>query len=463
VTTASAPIGRSLRDRVDDARNRSRSTPGHLQMLLTLFLASAIALFVIGAGTLGVAERSVDTMRDATVPAIVGAQHIHATLADADRAEANAFLAGATEATGPHHQYTADIADAMRQLEVAAEKAGGDQAVGQQIQVISVLIAQYTTLVDIARADNEQGFPVGAAYLRQASELMHRPTDGILARVDQLGDLDAQDLNGENIALIVSVGLLLVFGVAAFLVLMLLVHTQGFLKQRFRRRRSGPLVLAGLLLAVSVVSVVASGAAATYQLNMAEGQDYGRLLNLWHVRSLVYDANGAESLSLIARGNGDAFDRSFQTDVNVLVDQQVRPLTDVMVDQAAIGNVQFQGLLADELNNSSGSERAAAMDVLRGFRRFMGVDATVRARSQQGDHDSASHLALGSQAGQLGEAFANLDAALGRCIQSIQDQFELNIALAEYGLIGAIVLQLASLAIIWAAYRGLKPRMDEYL
>jgi hypothetical protein len=460
VTAASPPLGRSLRDRVDLARNRSRTTPGHLQMLLTLFAAGAGVLFVIGAGTLGVAERSVDTMRDATVPAIVGAQRIHATLADADRAEANAFLAGATEATGPHHQYTMDIADAMRQLEVAAEKAGGDEAVGQQIQAISVLVTQYTTLVDIARADNEQGFPVGAAYLRQASELMHRPTNGILARVDQLGDLDAQDLNGENTALIVSVGMLVVFGAAALAVLTLLLHTQGFLKQRFRRRRSGPLVLAGLLLGVSVVSVVAAGGAATYQLNLAEGQDYGRLLNLWHVRSLVYDANGAESLSLIARGNGDAFDQSFQSDISLLID---RPVTDVMVDQAAIGNVEFHGLLADELNNSSGSERASAMDVLRGFRRFMGVDATVRARSQQGDHDSASHLALGSQAGQLGSAFSNLDAALGRCIQSIEHQFQLNIALAEYGLIGAIVLQLASLAIVWAAYRGLKPRMDEYL
>jgi hypothetical protein len=429
-------------------------------MLLTLFAVSAAALFVVGAGTLGVAERSVDTMRDGSVPAIVGAQRIHATLADADRAEANAFLAGATEATGPHHQYTMDIADAMRQLEVAAEKAGGDEAVGQQIQAISVLVTQYTTLVDIARADNEQGYPVGAAYLRQASELMHRPTNGILAKVDQLGDLDAQDLNGENTALIVSVGMLVLFGAAALAVLMLLLHTQGFLKQRFRRRRSGPLVLAGLLLGVSVVSVVAAGGAATYQLNLAEGQDYGRLLNLWHVRSLIYDANGAESLSLIARGNGDAFDQSFQSDISLLID---RPVTDVLVEQAAIGNVEFHGLLADELSNSAGPERAAAMDVLRGFRRFMGVDATVRARSQQGDHESATNLALGSQAGQLGEAFANLDAALGRCIQSISDQFDLNIALAEYGLISAIVLQVASLAIVWAAYRGLKPRMDEYL
>ena len=460
MTTASPPLGRSLRDRVDLARNRSRTTPGHLQMLMTAFLFAAIALAVIGAGTLFVAQHSVSGMRHGTVPAIVGAQHIHATLADADRAEANAFLAGATEATGPHHQYTKDINDAMRQLEVAAEQAGGDTAVGQQIQAISVLITQYTTLVDIARADNEQGYPVGAAYLRQASELMHKPSEGILAKVDQLGDLDAQDLSAENTALIVTVGLLVLYAAAAIAVLALLVHSQGFLKDRFHRRRSGPLFLGNVLLLGVVSSMVVSGFVTGYQLNMAEGQDYGRLLNLWHIRSLVYDANGSESLSLIARGNGDAFDRSFQSNTSRLVDQ---PVTDVLVDQAAAGDVRFHGLMADELNASSGLEREAAMDVLRAYRRFMGVDATVRARSQQGDHDSAYRLALGSQPGQLSSAFTNLDGALGRCIVSIQNQFDFNVAVVEYTLLGAMGLQLFALAIIWAAYRGLKPRMDEYL
>jgi hypothetical protein len=457
---ASPPVGRSLRDRVDLARRRSRTTPGHLQMLVRVIATTAAALFVIGTGTLAVAQRSVAGMRHETVPAIVGAQRIHATLADADRAEANAFLSGATEAAAPHRQYTRDIADAARQLEQAAEQAGGDSAVGSQIRAISVQVTEYTSLVDIARADNQQGFPVGAAYLRQASDLMHRPTGGILAKVDQLGDLDAQSLSTENTTLVVTVGMLLLYGAAAFAVLALLVHSQGFLRQRFRRRRSGPLWLAGALLLVVVSSIGAAGVATSYQLNMAEGQDYGRLLNIWHIRALVYDANGSESLSLIARGNGDAFDRSFQSNVNRLVD---RPVTDVLVDQAASGDVQFHGLLADELNASSGSEREAAMDVLRAYRRFMGVDATVRARSQQGDHDSAARLALGSQTGQLGSAFANLDAALGRVISSVQDQFDLNIALAEYVLLGAIAFQLGAIAIAWAAYRGLKPRIDEYL
>jgi hypothetical protein len=459
IATAPSSARRSLRDRAEQARTRSRTTPGHLQMLVMAIGATAGVLFLTGTATLVAAQRSVANMRHETVPAIVGAQRIHATLADADRAEANAFLSGAIEAAGPHHQYEADIAAAMRELEQAAEQASGNAAVGRQIQAISVQITQYTTLVDIARADNQQGFPVGAAYLRQASQLMHRPGDGILASVDQLGDLDAQDLGGENTTLVVTLGAALLYGGVAVALLALLVHSQRFLRARFRRRRSRPLLVASGLLVLLSASFAAEGVLTAQALVMAEGQDYNRLLNIWHMRSLVYDANGNESLSLIARGNGDAFDRTFQSNTTRLVD---RPMTDELVDQAASGDVRFNGLLADELVASSGTERDAALDVVRAYRRFMGVDATLRARSQQGDHESATRLALGARPGQVGAAFAGLDAALGRTIATAQDRFDRATALAEYTLLGQIAMQLLAIVIVLLAYRGLKPRIDEY-
>ena len=459
IATAPAGVRQSLRDRAETARRRSRTTPGHLQMLVLLIGGTSAALFLVGSATLVAAQRSVAGMRHETVPAIMGAQRIHATLADADRAEANAFLAGAIEAAGPHRQYENDIAAAMRELEQAAEQAGGNAAVGRQIQTVSVMVTQYTSLVDIARADNQQGYPVGAAYLRQASQLMHRPGDGILASVDQLGDLDAQDLGAENTTLVITVGLLVLYASAAITLLAVLVHSQRFVRERFRRRRNRHLLMAtGVLLLLS--ATVASEAVFTTQtLVVAESQDYNRLLNLWHMRSLVYDANGNESLSLIARGNGDAFDRTFASNTARLVD---RPLTDDMVNEADRGDVRFQGLLADELNSSSGDERAAAMDVLRAYRRFMGVDATVRARSQQGDHDSAARLALGASTGQLGAAFNGIDAALGRTIDTVQSQFDRSVAFAEYSLLGHVAIQLLTIVIVLLAYRGLKPRIDEY-
>jgi hypothetical protein len=449
-----------LRARADEVRRQSRTTPGHLQMLMLVISIAAAALTLIGTGTLFVAQRAVANMHHDTVQAIVGAQRIHATLADADRAEANAFLAGATEATAPHRQYEADIAAAMRELEQAAEQDGGNAPVGAQIQTISVRITQYATLVDIARADNQQGYPVGAAYLREASRLMHRPGDGILVQVDQLGELGARDLTAENVTLLVAVGLLLLYAGAAITLLALLVHAQRYVRNRFRRRRNRGLLAATTLLVLLSAGIAAEGVFTGQMLAMAEGQDYGRLLNLWHVRSLVYDANGNESLSLIARGDGDAFDRAFQLETGSLADRQT---TDDLVGQAAQGDVRFQGLLADELSSSGGDERQAAVDVLRAYRRFMGVDATVRARSQQGDHDSASRLALGSQPGQLGAAFTDLDQALGRTIALAQGQFDQTISFAEYSLLGSAVLQVVVLGVALLAFRGLKPRVDEYV
>src|SRR5262249_39486644 len=168
---------------------------------------------------------------------------------------------------------------------------------------------------------------------------------------------------------------------------------------------------------------------------------------------------GTESLSLSAGGSGGACDRPSQPNTARLAD---RPVTDDLVAQADRGDVRFQGLLADELSASSGDEHAAALDVLRAYRRFMGVDATVRARSQQGDHDSAARLALGASPGQLGAAFSGLDRALGRTIDTVQSQFDRSVAFSEYSLLGHVVLQFLTIAIVLLAYRGLKPRIDEY-
>jgi hypothetical protein len=456
---APAAVVRSLQRRGDRVRRQAQQTPGRLQLLAFVMSTMAGGLCLISLGALVAAQRTVADMHYQSVPGIIEVQRIHATLADADRAVANAFLSGATEAVGPHRQYEADIAAAARELELAAEHDGGNQAISRQIQAISVETAQYTSLVDIARADNAQGYPVGAAYLRQASQLMHRPGDGILARVDQLGDLDADNLARNNVVLLVAAGLLVVYVGGAILLLRQLVRTQRYLRMQFKRRRNGSLLMATVLVVLLLAASVAEAGFTWQMLNVAQGQTYSRLLNLWHVRSVINDANGNESLALIARGNGDAFDRAFRSGTRRLAD---RPVTDVLVAQAASGDVGFNGLLADELNLSSGAERQAAMNVLIAYRQYMGVDATIRARRQAGDQESAARLALGSRPGQLGDAFARLDAAVGRTIANVQDQFDLTIAIAEYSLLGFAGLQFVNLGVGLLAFRGLKPRIDEY-
>src|SRR5207302_6129247 len=117
-------------------------------------------------------------------------------------------------------------------------------------------------------------------------------------------------------------------------------RTQAFLRRRFRRRRSRPLLAAtALLLVVSGVQGLAAMRTA-HGLTAAEGSAYPRLIGLHLARAISDDADTNESLSLIAHGNGDAFDQAFTAETRRLVD---RPLTDGTIGDAARGHVAFGG------------------------------------------------------------------------------------------------------------------------
>jgi hypothetical protein len=441
-------------------REDATTTPGQLRMLSLLAAAGAALLGLAGSLTLAAAQHSVDAIGRGTAPAIINAQRIHESLADADRSSANAFLTVGTGAPGPLSQYDADLLRATRELEQAAESNGAGSQASRHLQAATSLVPQYSGLVEAARANNRQGFPVGPAYLRAASRLMHEPGSGILANVDALDNLNSQDLQEEDVALWFPVGGLAAFIVFAAVLFGLLAHTQRFLRRRFRRRHNLHLLAASMLLVV-VTASMALQAAITYRgLGIAERQAFTRLHNLWQARSLVDDANANESLSLIARGNSAAFDAAFVLETKELAD---RPLTAAQVQEAASGRVASRGLLATEVVNADlPGEREAAVGALRAFRQFMAADAAVRARAAAGDHNGAVAIALGSRPGDLGTAFSRLDGALAKTIAIDQQEFDAAVAEAEPSLALRVAVPALSLAILLLVLRGLQPRINEY-
>jgi hypothetical protein len=288
---------------------------------------------------------------------------------------------------------------------------------------------------------------------------MDQDKSGILARVDALATVNADSADRQYASLWYVGALLAVFFVFGAILFGLLVSTQGFLRRRFRRRRNNRLLAATLLLVV-LGGVVGAQAFYSYRsLQRAQEEAFPRLHQLWQARALAADANGNESLSLIARGNGKAFDDAFKAETARLVD---RPLTDDMVTAAAQGHVQFKGLLADEINQASfNGERDAAVRALRAYQQFLQADAAVRQRAA-GDHEAAVALALGSQRGQLGAAFADLDAALGDAIDSVQREFNAAIDAATPSPVLNVAIPLCALAIALLALSGLQPRIAEY-
>jgi hypothetical protein len=448
-----------LRESVQGLRERASTTPGRLWTMSLALVAVSGLLWLAGSSTVVTAQSRVDDIGHRSGPAVIDAQKIHESLADADRSAANAFLSSSAQNSEPRQRYQRDIALATHDLEQAAEHNTAGSQAGRDLQAVSAAVAQYTGLVEAARANDRQGFPVGAAYLRAASRLMHQPGDGILARVDSLATVNSSNASAEYASLWYAAALLAVFFAFGALLFALLLSTQGFVRRRFRRRRNNRLMVATALLAL-LSGAMAAQALYTYRnLQAAEEEAFPRLHQLWQARATVADINGNESLSLIARGNGSAFDQAFKAETLQLVD---RPLTDTLVDDAARGQVHFKGLLADEIRQAGfPGEREAALKALRAYRQFLEADTAVRARAA-GDHEGAVALALGSAPGQLGAAFADLDAALGAAIDIDQREFDAAIARATPSVALNLAIPLCSLGIALLAVSGLQPRIAEY-
>src|SRR3989442_7630635 len=90
-------------------RRHVRTTPGHLQLTIGLVAVTAGLLGLIGTGIAVVAEATIGSIQTQTIPSITEAESIRGTLSDADRSEANAFLAGGAEAPGPRQRYLGDL------------------------------------------------------------------------------------------------------------------------------------------------------------------------------------------------------------------------------------------------------------------------------------------------------------------------------------------------------------------
>jgi hypothetical protein len=461
-----------------------RTTPGRLRLQSLLVAGAALALLTTGSGAIVSVLVTETNIHQRTVREIVGVQRLHAWLAAADRSAANSYLSGGAELTLPQQQYEADVAAASRELEQAAGYQPADDPVGRQLAAISQSFGEYTRLVDTAMIQHRLGNADGMAALRSASDLMHNGNDGILAQVEAVERLCARELNQANLILAIASGVLGVFALSAFVALGLLVWTQRFVRRRFRRRRNARLLAATLsVLVVSAgTGLGVSGARESILQSQAE---YARLLNLWHARSLAYDANGDTSLFLIAGAPGGATsDTAFQADTSKLVD---RPLTDALLSAARRGDVRFAGLLAEELQAAvTPAERDKALTVIQAYRQYIDIDASVHSQAASGHQAAAVTLTLGTYGtplglafksldwgprlgaqrdwseGELGFAFEEFDWDLAQLTQLLQNQFDDTMTGVEQLLAETLGLQVLSLAIAGLTFAGVGPRIAEY-
>ncbi len=276
-----------------------RSVPASLTLLR---LGVSIIVLAWAALTTGQLILSWQATRAATgdVQQLIRTQQIKVDLLRADALATNAFLVGGLEPSTQRAAYDNAVSSAMTTITAAARAQPADGAV---LSELSTLVVNYASSMELARANNRQGLPVGAAYLSAASsQLRGRGMALVDAAITANTNRSSDSLADQHPIWIALPGL----GV-----LVVLWWTNRWIARRFRRRINVGLALcAGLVLAVSAAAVTVSAGQVGENDNLRSGSFLDARAGS-AARSSANLARSNESLRLIARGSGAAYEKAW--------------------------------------------------------------------------------------------------------------------------------------------------------
>ena len=308
---------------------RSEDVPRLLNRWQVLAVLTCLVFAALTAGLQALAWHANRAAADNTEQ-LVRVQNIQSTLFRADALATTAFLTGGLEPPEQRAAYDDAIETITRQITDAAEAQPADR---EALADLSAAVTDYNATIAQARANNRQGFPVGAEYLRTASTgLRDTSVKGSAIPIAQSlvaanAERAEDELGAQHPFLILLPGLL---------ALGLLWWVNRNLARRFRRRINLGIAAAAVTVAgLTLVAVVVAAVQAGNNGDLRDGS-YDRSYRESTARTAANDAKANESLRLISRGSGQVYEDRWDTAAGVVEDnasQQTRPLWD---DYAAV-------------------------------------------------------------------------------------------------------------------------------
>ena len=280
---------------------RSEDVPRLLNRWQVVAVLACLVFAVVTAGLQALSWQANRAAADNTEQ-LVRVQNIQSTLFRADALATTAFLTGGLEPPEQRAAYDDAIDTITRQITDAAEAQPADR---EALSDLGAAVTEYNATIAQARANNRQGFPVGAEYLRTASTgLRDTSIEGSAIPIAQAlvaanAERAEDELGAQHPWLILLPGLV---------ALALLWWVNRQLARRFRRRIN--LGIAAAALTVATLTLVAFVVAAIQAGNNADLRDgsYAESFSESTARTAGNDAKANESLRLISRGSGQVYE-----------------------------------------------------------------------------------------------------------------------------------------------------------
>ena len=418
-------------------------TPGRMRALRLLGVAASL-IFAFGASGAAWAQRDAlrDLRKNAEQQTRLGV--IRTSIVEADAVATNSFLTDGLEAAGTRVTYEA----AMKRGSLAiADAASADAADRSLLGDVNAELVRYSGLIESARATNRQGLPVGVAYVKQASAIAR---DAILPKLTMVSrrhasNVDAQlrRLSGIVMALRVTTlfGIAVLIGILAWLA----VRTRRTLNVAYSVAVS-VMVLSAALAATSIRHAQ-TNVAATYR------GDYAETLTLLQARANAFEARSAESLTLISRGSGSAFDERY---VELKSDALVQ--LDSNLTSSFTGTDSGGGARAKR-----GPENVDRNAARKAFRDYDAIHTKVRSLDNQGNWDGAVDIVTATGDRSAAQVFATFAAAnqrsIDRAATAVANEVASQANLVNYS--GWMLLASGLLAALLSLL-GMSARLREY-
>ncbi|SEL66611.1 hypothetical protein [Streptacidiphilus jiangxiensis] len=413
--------------------------PRRLQTRAALLALLALLFGVLTLWQVDSRSSAADNVVNHSQPLSDDAAQIFRSLADADTTAATAFLQAGSETAAVRTQYTNDIATASQLLTKAAAQSGAGDPGQQWIRQLNAQLPVYAGLVETAKADDRQGFPLGGAYLRYASGQMQTQ---MLDEAKNLHDAEnrrlASDYADARSLPWAALGLGVVL-IAA------LVRAQVLLFRRTNRVLNPGLVLATACATLALLWLgVGQSVAASY---LADSDNKGaaplQVIDQAEIETLK--CRGAENLNLVARGSTTTYETDWETDSGTLNGPK--------------------GYFAQAQSMTAGDAAAQQMltAALTSWHAWNSRHDTAHDANQNGNYDVALGDTIGSGSDTIDAAFTSLRSSLDQAAAHEQEQFR---SLADDGRNATSLLApgAAVLAVLAAAGVGVgvNRRVAEY-
>ncbi|TDD18190.1 hypothetical protein E1218_26485 [Kribbella turkmenica] len=396
-------------------------TPGRMRAFLILTAVMSVVFGLSAAQGFRQADGAL-TRAEANAAQLVRIQAIHTNLVSANADATNAFLVGGLEPPDQRRHFVDSLAGAARLIAEAATAQPADTAA---LGALNQTLITYDGLIEQARANNRQGLPIGSQYLRDANAVLQNDSLPLVKALVQANeervDTEFDGIGQGNLWVVI----------AGLLTLVVFFVTLRWLARRTHRYVNVPIAAGAVLVLLTMVVGGVALSSASSKADETRSGAYDRTLALSRARIAAYDAKSNESLTLIARGSGDAFDKAYNASAAAVVEQ--------------LGKLNEAGLRSQ-------------------WNAYDQMHKEVRSQDTKGDWDEAVALAVGRTNGANSvAAFTAFDTSSGDRLQATSGEVSTSLTDARDGLppIGWLGLPIGIAAALLVAW-GMSQRLEEY-